>query len=89
MADEPLAAELGRLPHLTAVQLGSTAAGDATLAALTFAHRAASWAKTYGECIERPHHRRFCFERGSCAVNARPFSRKQGTQQAFEAACAS
>ena len=48
MADGPLAAALGRLPQLTAVQLGETPAGDATLEALTFAHRAASWAKTYG-----------------------------------------
>ena len=54
MADEPLAAELGRLPQLTALQLGETAAGDATLSALTFAHRAGSWATTYGARSNRP-----------------------------------
>ena len=48
MADAPLAAELRWLPQLTALHLGDTAAGDETLAALTFAHRATAWAVTYG-----------------------------------------
>ena len=48
MADGPLAAELRWLPQLTALHLGETAAGDETLAALTFAHRTAAWAATYG-----------------------------------------
>jgi len=48
MADEALAAALGTLPQLTALQLGDTPAGDATLGALTFAYRAAAWAETYG-----------------------------------------
>ncbi len=48
MEDEALAAALGTLPQLTALQLGDTPAGDATLGALTFAYRAAAWAQTYG-----------------------------------------
>ena len=47
MADEALAAALGALPQLTALQLGDTPAGDAALGALTFAYRAAAWAETY------------------------------------------
>ena len=48
MADEALAAALATLPQLTALQLGDTSAGDATLGALTFAYRASAWAETYG-----------------------------------------
>ena len=51
MEDGPLAAALGLLPQLTALQLGATPAGDATLEALTFAHRAAAWSETYGACL--------------------------------------
>lgn len=48
MQDAPLAVALAALPQLAALNLGHTAAGDATLAALTYAHRAAAWSRKHG-----------------------------------------
>jgi hypothetical protein len=48
LQDAPLAVALAALPQLSALNLGHTAAGDATLAALTYAHRAAAWSREHG-----------------------------------------
>jgi hypothetical protein len=48
LQDASLGVALAALPQLSALNLGHTAAGDATLAALTYAHRAAAWSREHG-----------------------------------------
>ena len=39
---------MAAVPQVEALNLGATSAGDATLAALTYAHRAAAWQREHG-----------------------------------------
>lgn len=50
LEDSALALIVARLPQLWVLNVSDTGAGDITLNALTFAHRASAWAATYGEC---------------------------------------
>ncbi len=51
LQDRPLALAVAALPRLKTLNVGHTAAGDATLGALTYAHRASAWAKEYGATL--------------------------------------
>lgn len=51
LQDGPLALAVAALPRLKTLNVGHTAAGDATLGALTYAHRASAWAKEYGATL--------------------------------------
>ena len=53
-ADVDLAVALAAVPQVETLNLSFTSAGDATLAALTYAHRAAVWQNLHGESPRRP-----------------------------------
>lgn len=48
LEDAALAVVVAQLPRLRSLNVGYTGAGDATLGAITYVHRAAAWAKEYG-----------------------------------------